>query len=207
MIHLLEETRVTPTTPLIPGLHRIVYKKLEDVPGLLRAYYSYDPVQPRLDYNDQPPDLSTTGYLQLDEDGPDLDTTESREVDVDAIESSITDAQHIPITYNEEQCKAVEVIQSAYRRFAQHKKNATEANTFARRLRWFKSYWEVSQKTDWPKRSPYRLLFIGPLPHISLCLESVRDYAYQKKRDAKKASQNSTHQELEDVMNQISESG
>ena len=55
-----------------------------------------------------------------------------------------------------------------------------------------------SKTMEWP-HNYYRLLFLGPLPHVLVCIGGVQSYAVGAKEKAKKRWSTASHQELEDI--------
>lgn len=98
---------------------------------------------------------------------------------------------------SQDQINAVRVCQSTYRRIRRLRKSA-KALSLADRTRIFRNCLAVSQKMNW-KRRDYCFLFLGPLPHVLLCLEQVRTHAYELKKDSNKRLLTAEHQELEDA--------
>ena len=54
---------------------------------------------------------------------------------------------------------------------------------------------------EWPNAySYYRKLFRGPLPHLLVCLEGMKDYLHAAKKRAAKRTREVKHEELDAVM-------
>jgi len=68
----------------------------------------------------------------------------------------------------------------------------------AARARHFAAFHSEALNLEWPHRF-YRLLFLGPLPHILLCLQFSGAHALALKDKAKQHLQHSMHRELEEV--------
>ena len=58
---------------------------------------------------------------------------------------------------------------------------------------------------DWPHGRYYRKLFLGPLPHVLVCLSGVHSYLVGAKDKAKKRYKVATHQELDNVGKKMTE--
>jgi hypothetical protein len=58
---------------------------------------------------------------------------------------------------------------------------------------------------DWPHGRYYRMLFLGPLPHVLVCLSWVHSFLVGAKDKAKKRLNVAAHQELDDVMKKMTE--
>ncbi|KAF8624782.1 hypothetical protein AX15_005672 [Amanita polypyramis BW_CC] len=81
--------------------------------------------------------------------------------------------------------EAGNIIQSAYRKHSRTKN--IRINASAQLIRTiFLDYLKHSQTLGWPKRSYYRLLYLGPLPHMLACLESLWMDVMRRKANAKK---------------------
>jgi hypothetical protein len=58
---------------------------------------------------------------------------------------------------------------------------------------------------EWPNGIYYRLLFLGPLPHVLVCLSAAHSWAIDTKARNKKRLKVALHQELEDVGKRLTE--
>ena len=58
---------------------------------------------------------------------------------------------------------------------------------------------------EWPNGIYYRLLFLGPLPHVLVCLSAAHSWAIDTKARNKKRLKVASHQELEDVGKRLTE--
>lgn len=136
----------------------------------------------------------------------------SEEVQVDnAKDEDETDAEKLEVGHHVEeqapvramdipprdeiQLEAARKILLAYR----HRRYRQSPRTplFMDRTRWFRRCLAVSQKSHWPHE--YRIIFLGPLPHILLCLARVEVYARELKTISLKQLLESEGQELEDA--------
>lgn len=77
------------------------------------------------------------------------------------------------------------IIQNACRRYFRRK--ATSMNSSEARLTRvkFMECLKQSQAFKWPRRSRYRLLYLGPLPNLLACLETVYADIIDKKSNAR----------------------
>jgi len=116
------------------------------------------------------------------------------EVDYHVEEQTPVCAMDIPLR-DEIQLEAARKILSAYR----HSRHRRSPRTplFVDRTRWFRRCLAVSQKSHWPHE--YRIVFLGPLPHILLCLARVEAYARELRTISRKKLLESKGQELEDA--------
>lgn len=133
--------------------------------------------------------------VQVDnaKDGDENDA-EKLEVDHHVEEQTPVRAMDIP-PRDEIQLEAARKILLAYR----HSRHRQSPRTplFVDRTHWFRRCLAVSQKSHWPQE--YRIVFLGPLPHILLCLARVEAYARELKKISLKKLLESEGQELEDA--------
>lgn len=101
------------------------------------------------------------------------------------------------ISPSQDEINAARTLLFAYRRMRRHRKSAG-ALLSADRTRIFLQYLAVSQKMYWERRD-YCYLFLGPLPHVFLCLEQIRAHAHELKKKSTKRLLTAEHQELEDA--------
>jgi hypothetical protein len=99
--------------------------------------------------------------------------------------------------------RAASIIQNAYRccqRSASHRHGSVSSVTA--RDRSFKACLAEAQKIAWIGGNYYRKLFLGPLPHVLLCLEKVGSYAVTTREQVKKLTVTAEGQELQDLSKQ-----
>jgi len=125
---------------------------------------------------------------------------EKLEVDHHAEEQTPVRAIDIPPP-DEIQLEAARKILLAYR----HSRHRQSPRTplFVDRTHWFSQCLAVSQKSPWPHE--YRIVFLGPLPHILLCLTRVEAYARELKKISLKKLLKSEGQELEDAQANVTQ--
>jgi hypothetical protein len=107
---------------------------------------------------------------------------------------------------SEEQIKAAVTVQTRYRSIVSRRRGIR--NTLADvRSRLFMECYTESGNIDWQhkgQRAPhYRHFFLGPLPHLLLCLEQAKTFAYESKNKAKRHLSEGGHQELEAVQTKM----
>lgn len=105
--------------------------------------------------------------------------------------------------YNTLQIEMAKRIQRCCRKFLLKQNHTQQGNDFAKRARVFDLYYNASKEMKWSRRSRYRFLFLGPLTHIFLCVEWLRDHAIRQKKEAKKAMLTDSDEELEEVKRKI----
>ncbi|KAG2132368.1 hypothetical protein DEU56DRAFT_981701 [Suillus clintonianus] len=102
---------------------------------------------------------------------------------------------------SEEQHSAARKIQNAYWRYVQHRSGpAVDAEIDAI----FTTCFKETQSPEWHPRY-YRLLFLGPLPHLLACLRKGVTLADAAKAKAKSRLNEESHEKLEELVKQISE--
>jgi hypothetical protein len=125
----------------------------------------------------------------------DGDENDAEKLEVDHVEEQApVRAMDIP-PQDEIQLEAARKILLAYRHSRYRQSPRTPL--FMDRTRWFRQCLAVSQKSHWPHE--YRVVFLGPLPHILLCLARVEAYARELKTISLKKLLKSVGQELEDA--------
>lgn len=141
------------------------------------------------------------------------DTIEEPEVDNTDIIGAGTSVESITITAlpevnlppSKKQIYATCVIQSAYRKLLKYRRRSTKSALEASRASFFDACLEESLKMEWPNGIYYRLLFLGPLPHVLVCLSAAHSWAIDTKARNKKRLKVASHQELEDVGKRLTE--
>jgi len=107
----------------------------------------------------------------------------------------------------EDEIRAARTIQGWYRRAQRRCQRGPSSNLFAVRSRFFAACLEAAQVITWSKESLYRLLFLGPLPHILLCLDLAVAGSLAEKSMAKKELPSATHEMLDDVSSRLTRIG
>jgi hypothetical protein len=220
MINILHASRVTYPLHPLAGVRRVVYNTRDEIPTLLLdTATSADVLSLRLEDS---PSLSThdsdhfghnntAGVLlgpvavidddeKLHGDGGDA---EELEVDQGADVDTVSDSADMPqalesVAPSEEECYAASVIQLAYRRALARRRGSPKDGLPEARSRFFTIYYKQSREMEWPNRY-YRLLFLGPIPHILLCLDAVETHTHELKGKTKERLQQVRHMELEQL--------
>jgi hypothetical protein len=119
-------------------------------------------------------------------------------VDAETLAQSMntTRVQHVVDAPSQEQIEAACVIQTMYRRNLLRRHRGTRTKLSEARRRFFIECWAESEKMTWPHRY-YRLLFLGPLPHLLLCLERANTVAFESKVKAKRDLFSATNLQIE----------
>jgi hypothetical protein len=125
-------------------------------------------------------------------------------VDVETLAQSMNTAriQHVVDAPSQEQIDAARTIQKMYRRNLLRRHGGTKTKLSEARRRFFIECWAESEKMVWPYRH-YRLLFLGPLPHLLLCLERANTTTFESKMKVKRDMIRATHLQIEDVQKRM----
>ncbi|KAF8060885.1 hypothetical protein FPV67DRAFT_312197 [Lyophyllum atratum] len=99
---------------------------------------------------------------------------------------------------------AASIIQKVYKRTLLRRRQAAKA---ALRSRKFSACLEAARNMTWDENSSYKRLFLGPLPHMLLCLDAAHAMTLGEKKTAKKRWQSAHHQILDSLGLQMTELG
>ncbi|KAH9919767.1 uncharacterized protein BXZ73DRAFT_104875 [Epithele typhae] len=213
----LHHTATPITSPPLPGVRRIVYGDLEDLPWFLqRVVLEPQPPNPRVDTLPSIP--ATTPADASNPDGPDGaeaaaepeaneeeiaapdETGEAPdEHDVETIAQAIAAEDRAPavsMAPTAQEVDAAAKIASAYRR---HMARSRVPKLSKARQRWqriFDKYAAHARTVDWP-RAHYRMLFLGPVPHLASAVETMKDHLYETRSTLRKKLNIAKHLELE----------
>lgn len=199
------------------GVRRVFFKTNEDVPRLLSDASTPSFLSslrpdaptfvPRARQNATPEakdQRDNPGEFEVDIEEPDvehMDVLSSHNI-VESIASTALPVEHKPPSA--EQIHAARVFQVAYRRAMSRRRKMVKTAAEASRASLFDACLAESKTMEWP-HNYYRLLFLGPLPHILVCLGGVQSYAAGAKETAKKRWSMASHQELEDIGKRMTE--
>lgn len=193
-----------------PGWARAIsYKFAEQIPEIIRSGSSHLPSSlnpdaaafvPRQVASANTPDMGEPGNQVDDDDGVQHTTEDAvEEADVEAISRAVP-SDAVPVAeYSDKQREAVLRISSAYRRLRSKRQAESKGGVMATRSILFKDCLTKLSTLKFP-RPYYRLLFLGPLPHILVCLTAAHNYAWNSKSDVKKRMKDAKHQEYEELM-------
>jgi hypothetical protein len=173
----------------VPGIHdrpAPMESSVDIAPAAMGDTGAHEPV-------DQ---LEELGQGELDEEEfkfePSADTG-----DTEALARSDARAQEI-VPPSEQELKAASVILSVYRRT---RRGVSQDGLAAVRAMHFKAYTIQAKEMEWPYRY-YRLLFLGPIPHLLVCLDTVLAHIRSSKNKLKKRLLVAQHEELEELSQQ-----
>lgn len=196
--------------------HVIVYDKVDDIPSLLQAD---DPqlvgAQTAFSQDNRggpvPPSHEVSSELQAvdeadDEDGepssPEVDDDGiDHEIDLEAATRSAEAAQvyQPPPAPTEEENAAASVFARAYRLLVARRRGMPKKGLAGARARFFTECRQQAQDIS----GPYRYLYLGPLPHALVCVESIVNYAIEAKKKARMRLTVVQHEEYERVSEEL----
>ncbi|PCH33049.1 hypothetical protein WOLCODRAFT_159800 [Wolfiporia cocos MD-104 SS10] len=188
MVQLVEVDKLTGDTHSFPNVKQITYKTIDELPGLLRT--------------------GTTSILRSNPGSREASLVLSvpAPVNTDEAHQSENDAEEdphqndgVPDILTEQILQAARKILVTYRRHAKRRDRLEKPGNALRsagRRRVAASFQKASQSMTWPRRQ-YRMLFLGPLPHLVVYLEGVKDYLNRRKTAAKKLLRTAQHEELD----------
>lgn len=209
LVQLYHESKKGNPPP--PDVYRVVYKSDPEVMGLLNnskpAVISNlrpdAPVfvpKPRVD---QVSEEIEDAEPEQEIEEPEMDSTDIIGAGTSVESITVTALPEANLPPSKEQINATRVIQTAYRKLLRRRRQSTKS-TLAR-ASFFDACLEESLKMEWPNGIYYRLLFLGPLPHVLVCLSAAHSWAIDTKARNKKRLKVALHQELEDVGKRLTE--
>lgn len=206
-----------------PGVRLVPYSNVEEIPNLVCAHPAMGPSSfPSDESGSLLPDDNEIRGLQTVEGITDsteieqFDIGDDQEHDLEAdaflsteMQPSMPSAMPVTlelITPSEDELRAASVIQQAYRRvFLRRRRDATIVGLLAARRRFFSICFDKSQEMAWKDNSYYRRLFLGPLPHILLCLDATQAAILSQKKITKKHLLHNRHEELDELGPKLTE--
>ncbi|KAJ7451061.1 hypothetical protein FB451DRAFT_1284562 [Mycena latifolia] len=198
MVQLLHAPR--PQSPAIRGVRQIVYEKYEDIPRLLGASSSFASTNSAAHEHQTVPVVSAPQAEQREdaddapEDG-DIDADERLPDDV-PLQMPVLE----PVARSEEELATAAKIRTAilraHQRVEQRKRGAGKSSLAAGLSEFFTQCRDESVTMDRPHRL-YRVYFLGPLPHLLLCLDIVFARAQKEAKQIMKDLSTAEHEALE----------
>lgn len=201
MVQLISARSSQPTNAL-RGIRRVVFETHEDIPLLLDSLpHTRLPTFMEIrtqassssnNNSDLEATLSTSSETvtplvsQTDEEAEDsADADEADEVATNVSEESdIVD--RVDTGASEEQLVAAKRVQRIFRRMLKRRNAAAKGGFAASRARFFDACLDQVRDMNWAPRSPYRIVYLGLLPHILICLEWLKRSATELREGAKK---------------------
>ncbi|KAJ7139395.1 hypothetical protein C8R44DRAFT_867547 [Mycena epipterygia] len=199
MVQLLQASGSRP--PAVPGVRQIVYEKIEDVPGLLGSSTPAltVPENPG-SYGDQQT-TPTVVQAETQEDVDDAGDEGNAGADERLPEDVAIDMPSVlePIARSDEELAAAAKIRQfilrTHRRVEQRKRGTGRSNLLSEL---FAECRGQSVTMDRVHRL-YRVHFLGPLPHLLLCLDIVHTQAQKEGKQIRKDLQVEAHEALENL--------
>ena len=195
-----------------PGVRRVTYSRLEDIPWLLNtdgsAAVSVDLRTEAVPFNPAaaPEDVPEPEEEEppAADDGEAYDSAEQA-VDVENVAQAIDSeyAPAAPTAPTPEEITAATTIAEAYRRYTADKRVKRKSSEEARR-RDFASFIAEAGKMDWPHRY-YRMLFQGPIAHLYIVVGSMKNHLHEARSRAKQRFNVVQHLELESVQSSLTQ--
>ncbi|KAJ6498050.1 hypothetical protein C8R47DRAFT_317204 [Mycena vitilis] len=208
MVVLLHAERPRPHP--IRHVRQIVYRAPEEIPQLLgfsRSVLESATAQEAADGTETLPEEDDDAL----EEGP--DTAEPDETLAEA--EPLGEAEPIAMMptleaakHTAEEIQAASVIQQAfrrvYRRAGSRKAEMAQSTYAAGCAGFFAMCLKEAADMDWPTRE-YRLRFLGPLPHLLLCLDVAHTAAQKQKKQVRKDLREAKHERLEALDKQLTQ--
>ena len=223
MIQLYHESKKPGRYTTPTGVRRVFYKAIEDVPRLLSVtsvpsflsslHADAPAFVPRqiLKVDDEratevpkSEDPSAGAEIHEDIEEPEVDHTDvmNSTTAVETIaNTALPDTNELP---SEEKIHAAGVLM-AYWKFLISRRKVKKTVVQASRTTFFEACRVEASRMDWPHGRCYRMLFLGPLPHVLVCLSWVLSFLMEAKDKAKKRYNVAAHQELDNVMKKMTE--
>lgn len=223
MIQVYDASKPGPSGSPLPNVRRIVYKSFDELAIILKTGHA--PASAPGPASDVIPAAPTqTLEASINEDDsvappqyehitgePADELEEAEETGVEAVEQPV-DSEGIPVSIEQpvvtsaeptpEQLAAAYVALSTYRQYLR-RRGFEMSRVRGMRVRLHASCYKVAMTTDWTRRSLYRVLFLGAVPHLLVCLECTCEYLHEAKTQAKKRVKLVQHSELEKVDSEI----
>lgn len=209
MIQLFHESEVKPSIrPPNKAVHRLVYKNWRDIPRLLANPHA---VISNL-RADAPVFVPKLRVPLMDEEEAEQDVEEN-EVDNNEVIDTVFSGDSLTVknlpegraVVSEQEIQAAIRIQLWYRKAMKRRHPVPTNNADALRRREIEACIQESGKIQWPQRSFYRLLFLGPLPHVLASLKAASIWAKDIKNRNNNRLTKAFHQELEDILKSMTE--
>ena len=195
-----------------PNVRRVVYNRLEDIPWLLKTDGSLlAPTGLRAEAPAFVPAGAQSNTAQPEEEEEPHVVEDGEEeavehpVDVKDV-AQVINADYAliaPTAPTVREMAAAGTIAEAYQRHRALKRvNRKSSEEMRRRV--FTSFSTEATKMDWPHRY-YRMLFLGPIPHLYIVVESVKNHLYEARSVARKRFNMVAHLELENMQSSLTQ--
>ena len=192
------------------NVRRVVYNRLEDIPSLLKTdRLLSNPTGLRA----EAPTFIVSGLdtLQTEEEDEfyateaEVEDAVEHTVDVEDVAQVINAdyAQIAPVAPTAQERAAAATIAEAYQRYRALKRNDRKSSEETR-CRIFAAFSAQAVKMDWPHRY-YRMLFLGPIPHLYIVVESMKNHLHDSRSVAKKRFNVVAHLELGNMQSALTQ--
>ncbi|KAF9230368.1 hypothetical protein BU15DRAFT_69253, partial [Melanogaster broomeanus] len=219
-VQLVHKSKISSTRSISPRVKQIVYDRVDEIPIIvpprLVSVRSVLPAEEPASVHPAPhtvhlePQAVARNDESTQEDGPEaqgelLDTLpEQQQGEADATLSPAVDKLIRPAEPSDAQVAAARVIQGAYREYSKRLCRPVRTGTTAERHAIFEACLKHVASWGW-KLSPYRLLYLGPFPHMFLALERGMTTAHVLKARTKALLKVGGHERLEELGRRLSE--
>ncbi|KAI1785582.1 hypothetical protein LXA43DRAFT_1185708 [Ganoderma leucocontextum] len=196
------------------NVRRVVYNRLEDIPWLLKTDGSLSaPTGLRAEAPAFVPASAPPNATQPEEEEEEEShTVEDGEeevvehpVDVEDV-AQVINADYAPVAPTAptpQEIAAATTIAEAYQQYRALKSVNRKSSEETRR-RIFASFTAQAAKMDWPHQY-YRMLFLGPVPHLYIVVESMKNHLHDARSVAKKRFNVVAHLELENMQSSLTQ--
>ena len=226
---------LTVSATALRNIKHIVYQQLEEIPGLLDANsnglgFCGPPVppvmttaakipthQPPIVAQKQAPSLDSRVELAADDSEPKSTSAAEHAVqdeDGDEPAGNIEDvaraiaseqaSEPVQRVTSTEEVQAAATIVACYRRYIARKPVQSKKTYDETRVQIYRAFRAASAKMDWP-HTLYRLLYLGPLPHLFAVVEAMKNSLYNAKNSAKHRLNIVRHLDLETMGSTLTE--
>ncbi|KAF7340216.1 UvrD-like helicase ATP-binding domain-containing protein [Mycena venus] len=214
MVVLLHAERPRPYP--IRNVRQIIYKSREDIPQLLGTSRSLiesvstQDVDSDAQASEVVPEDDDDDPLALEDESGFTDTGESEEVLLAAEPVAMPPALEA-VKHTDEELRAASMIQQAFRRghrrARRRKTEMAKSNLAAGCASFFAVCLKEAEGIDWLNKEyrAYKLRYLGPLPHLLLCLDVVHTAAQKQKKQIKKDLREAKHEKLEALDKQLTQ--
>ncbi|KAF9231024.1 hypothetical protein BU15DRAFT_82915 [Melanogaster broomeanus] len=219
-VQLVHKSKISSTRSISPRVKQIVYDRVDEIPIIvpprLVSVRSILPAEEPASVHPAPhkvhlePQAVARNDESTQDGGPEaqdelLDTLpEQQQGEADATLSPAVDKLIRSPEPSDAQVAAARVIQGAYREYSERLCRPVRTGTIAERHAIFEACLKHVASWDW-KLSPYRLLYLGPFPHMFLALERGMTTAHVLKAKTKALLKAGGHERLEELGRQLSE--
>ncbi|KAI1785420.1 hypothetical protein LXA43DRAFT_132940 [Ganoderma leucocontextum] len=196
------------------NVRRVVYNHLDDIPWLLKTDGSLS--APTTGLRAQVSSFVSVAIPMSSTQGPDEEEEPhaAEDVEEEAVEHPVNvedvaqaiNADYVtaaPTALTVEEMAAAIIIAKAYQ---QHRalKHVNRKSSEETRRRIFASFSAQAAKMNWPHKY-YRLLFLGPVPHLYIVVESMKNHLHEARSVAKKRFNVVAHLELENMQSSLTQ--